>query len=92
LAFLPLVLRPYFKDDRIVNKGKITLPKSELPGQILAPAVITAADSLGPAAFMGINGGSCRLLGRRDDDVVLQPSANHKRRDLVRVTIENGGV
>jgi tRNA(Ile)-lysidine synthase len=88
LAFLPLVLRPYFKDDRIINKGKIALPKSEFPGQILAPAVITAADPLGPVAFIGINGGSCRLLGRRDDAAVLQPFANGVSHRVVQITIK----
>jgi tRNA(Ile)-lysidine synthase len=91
LAFLPLVLRPYFRGDRL-KKGELTSPKGKFPGQILNSAVITAEDSLGPAAFIGINGGSCCLLGRRDDGVLQLPEDGESHR-VVRVTINvDGGV
>jgi tRNA(Ile)-lysidine synthase len=76
LALLPLVLRPRLKDDRI-------------GGSLAVPAVFTAVDSLGPAAFIGSGNcqGSyrCQLLQRRDDAEALQaalPAA------LVQVTIK----
>jgi tRNA(Ile)-lysidine synthase len=87
LAILPLILRPYFKGDRIINKQQLSLTKGEAPGQNLNPAVITAEDSMGSAAFIGIDGSSCRLLQRRDDEVVLQMSSDDEKRCAVQVRI-----
>jgi tRNA(Ile)-lysidine synthase len=100
LAVLPLVLRPYFSDDRIVNERKLTPPKGGFPGQISDPAVVTATavltaeDTLGPVAFIGINGRRCQLLRRRDDNIVIQPVPfDENKRCVVRVTIKvNGGI
>jgi hypothetical protein len=76
LALLPLVVRPRLRGDRI---GRF----------IATPEVVVAADSLGPAAFIGSS--SCpgsnnyRLLQRRDDAVALRAALPVT---LVQVTIK----
>ena len=84
-ASLPLVFRPFFRDDRIGRRHASDLN--------FAGGLITAADSLGPAAFIGPSG----LLLRREEPAALPaalPAGGGGGRCMVRVSANknNGGV
>jgi hypothetical protein len=74
-AFLPLVLRPAFKEDRLTSGGrKIALPDLRKGGAICASGAICAEDRYGVAAFFGSGSAeTCGLLAGRDD-----PSVPHE--------------
>jgi tRNA(Ile)-lysidine synthase len=74
-ALLPLVFKPYYKDDFLYSKGKkITGLKENQP-------IINASDKLGTAAFIGLNG---FLIGR---DLPSETDNNLKKSNFFLVEI-----
>jgi hypothetical protein len=68
-AALPLVLRPCFNDDVIINKAGRRVNPEDLRGEKSSrySRLICAADSRGVAAFIGLSPGRAVILQSRED-------------------------